>query len=171
MNPEIINLNLINPLFFIHDASLKPFEPAISENTESFETLFSFQLDESASMEFEPDKKKFPGTLIFSGRAAEKKIANENAANENRDNGIFELARGNYLFTQFRVYPAWFADIAKTPGKLREIIMDLAIEVQQEGLWQRMKPLPWYCLRYVYEDRGAAVQIFRSCAYMDSDSV
>jgi len=60
------------------------------------------------------------------------------------------LPMGKYLFSQ-------------APAVLnREEIINLAVEVQKEALWQRLKPDKRYFLRYVSEDNRTVTQIFRA---------
>jgi hypothetical protein len=59
------------------------------------------------------------------------------------------LPEGNYLFAQKR-------DILS-----RDEIIDMAVEIQAEGLWQRLKPGNMLYLRYLFEDSKAVTQLFR----------
>ena len=59
------------------------------------------------------------------------------------------LPQGDYLFAQKR-------EILK-----REEIMNLAVEMQQEALWQRLEPEKKLYLRYLFEDGSWVTQLFR----------
>ena len=144
MPPEILRLHLQNPLYYKSDSSLEPFGGAQKPLNE--EMLFCFKLEQSIANNFEPDIKSFPGILVFSGffsEMADKKITGKNSAQ------VLELPSGNYLFAQER--------------KLldREKIIFMAMEIQNEGLWQRLKLGSCYYLRFLYEDNSMVTQIFR----------
>jgi len=59
------------------------------------------------------------------------------------------LPEGNYLFAQKREILS------------RDEIIDMAVEIQAEGLWQRLKPGKTLYLRYLFEDSKAVTQLFR----------
>ena len=63
--------------------------------------------------------------------------------------GTEELPPGNYLFAQERKILS------------REEIIGLAVEIQQEGLWQRLTPGKKLYLRYLFEDGCFVTQLFR----------
>ena len=136
MNAEIIRLNLANPLFFAR-AKSDPFDydPARGE------MLFCFEIDEPAYYEFEPDRKFFPGNLVFCGKSTEKGSAG----------AVPALVCGNYFFLQINGIPD------------RDEIIDLAVELQQECLWQRLCPAKFWFLRRLFEDGRTVTQLFRPC--------
>jgi len=59
------------------------------------------------------------------------------------------LPAGNYLFAQKREILS------------RDEIIDMAVEIQAEGLWQRLKPGKTLYLRYLFEDSSAVTQLYR----------
>ena len=59
------------------------------------------------------------------------------------------LPGGNYLFAQKREILS------------REEILSMAVEIQQEGLWQRLIPGNKLYLRYLFEDGSWVTQLFR----------
>lgn len=135
MKSEIKLLNLLNPLFYISETMSDAFVNPIN-----IEKLFCYEIANPAALEFEPDRNFFPGTLIFSGRTA---------GNDKTGSPVPALKPGKYLFTQVR-------EILE-----KDEIIDLIIDVQQEGLWQRLIPEKIYFIRYVYEDGCPVTQIFR----------
>jgi hypothetical protein len=137
MKPEIIRLNLLKPLLYRADSGAEPWKG----KTDGIERLFCFELDSSLALEFQPDKEKFPGALVFAGKAADS---------EPPDSAHFELPAGTYLFAQVRETLA------------KDDIIHLAIEVQNEGLWQRLKLDSRYYLRFLSEDGSPVTQIFRA---------
>ena len=60
-----------------------------------------------------------------------------------------ELPPGDYLFAQQRKILN------------REEIIALAVEIQQEGLWQRLTPGKKLYLRYLFEDGSYVTQVLR----------
>jgi hypothetical protein len=140
MKPEIVRLNLLQPLLYNAEPELAPWE-----EKDGNEKLFCFELEPALAREFQPDREKFPGTLVFAGRPIEKETQPRAV-----QNGLFaELPKGNYLFTQLR------------EALSRNEIIDLAIEVQNEGLWQRLELGIRYYLRFLFEDGSVVTQIFR----------
>jgi hypothetical protein len=140
MKTEIIRLNLVSPLYYVRETGADPFVPS----EEGGEYLFCFELEPSLVLEFEPDPAAFPGSLVFGGKAVHPAGAADCTQGEK-----LTLPAGNYLFFQAR-------DIL---GK--EEIAEMAVEIQQEGLWQRLKPGTRVYLRRLFEDRRGVTQLFR----------
>jgi hypothetical protein len=59
------------------------------------------------------------------------------------------LPGGSYLFAQKREILS------------RDEIIDMAVEIQAEGLWRRLKPGKTLYLRYLFEDSSAVTQLYR----------
>jgi hypothetical protein len=59
------------------------------------------------------------------------------------------LPEGKYLFAQKREILS------------REEIIDMAVEIQAEGLWRRLKPGETLYLRYLFEDSRPVTQLYR----------
>jgi len=59
------------------------------------------------------------------------------------------LPEGNYIFAQKREILS------------RDEIIDMAVEIQAEGLWQRLKPGKMLYLRYLFEDSKSVTQLYR----------
>ena len=132
MEIEILSLNLLSPLYFVPDKRLEPF--GIQDEAElasGVEKLFCFELNDNQYLNFEPDKDNF---LDNTGPSVQTPL---------------ELPQGSYLFSQKR-------EILN-----REEIIAMAIDIQQEGLWQRMKLGKKLYLRYLYEDGKCVTQILR----------
>jgi len=136
METEISTLNLLSPLYYVPEEKPEPF------GCPDGERLFCFGLNEAQSRSFEPDKEKLLGSLIFSGRAAGELTIDAKGKH-------LELPRGNYLFIQ------------KRKILNREEISGLAVELQQEGLWQRLIPGDRLYLRYLFEDGSWVTQLLR----------
>ena len=139
---EIHTLKLLSPLYYVPVAESDPFN--YKETGSDGEEIYCFEVDEKEALSFEPDKTKLLGDLIFSGKAARE------------DETILELPKGDYLFAQEREILS------------REEIITMAVEIQQEGLWQRRTLGKILYLRYLFEDGRFVTQLFRpykvSCA-------
>jgi hypothetical protein len=138
MNIEIMRLNLISPLYY---AGMNDAEPFGRRETGRDE-LFCFELNENQYLSFEPLKDELLGKLIFHGNAVTPVEAETNES-------IFCLPQGDYLFAQKREIVS------------REEIIALAVEIQSEGLWQRLLPGKKLYLRYLFEDGLPVTQLFR----------
>ena len=138
METEIIRFNLLSPLCYVPEENPNPF--GCREG--SGEKLFCFELDEAHYNSIEPDETKLLGNLIFGGEVAgpDKVVG---AAE------TLELPKGNYLFAQKREILS------------QQDITDMAAEIQQEGLWQRLLPGKKLYLRYLFEDGRFVTQLFR----------
>ena len=139
MDIEILRLNLLSPLYFIPQTDADPF----GYREENGEMIFYFELDEGQYQNIEPDKDKLLGNPVFGGKSA--------GDLPEGGEGLRELPQGNYLFAQKR-------EILSS----REII-DIAVEIQQEGLWQRLQMGKGLYLRYLFEDGQGVTQLFRPC--------
>ena len=137
---EIQTLKLLSPLYYSVGAESHPF------GCQAGEKLYCFELDENERNSFEPNKEKLLGSLVFGGETAgERPGKTENAE------AFFSLPQGDYLFAQ------------KREALSRDEIIDMAIEIQQEGLWQRHKLGKLLYLRYLHEDGSGVTQLFRPC--------
>jgi hypothetical protein len=156
MGLEIIRLHLLAPLYYIRDeknnrnttvdsagldSGISDIIDPFSYNPERGEMLFHFELEPNQSRSIEPDGKALLSALIAGGRAA--------GPEEIRPGEALVLPEGTYLFSQVREILG------------REDIISLIIEVQKEGLWQRLCPGKELYLRYLFEDGRGVTQVFR----------
>ena len=143
---EIMKLNLLSPIFYAPLAGVDPF----SYKDGSGEKLFCFELDETQRLSIEPDKNILLGALLFGGEAAGNAVGNAvGKADDDSREKLFELPGGNYLFAQERKILN------------RDDIIAMAVEIQMEGLWQRLLPGKRLYLRYLFEDNRSVTQLFR----------
>ena len=137
MGVEIFHLNLVSPIYVIPEEDPRPFQsPALNDGGSGQEKIFCYELDEVQCLAFEPDQNKLFGRLIFGGVS----VAAEGGA---------QIPKGNYLFAQRR-------EILN-----KDEIIAMAVEIQMEGLWQRLKPLNKLYLRYLFEDGSWVTQLYR----------
>jgi hypothetical protein len=137
---EINRLNLIAPLFYAREeaAALDPFGYTEGRGGR----LFCFELQ--FPLAFECPREHFPGRVTAGGTALGAEEAQ--ALPEEKK---LTLPAGKYLFAQERR----ILD--------REEIVSMALEIQQEALWQRLKPGGGLFLRYLFEDGSGVTQLFR----------
>jgi len=146
---EIQILTLLSPLYYT-EAKSDPFNYREGYG----EKLYCFLLNENEYSSFEPDKKALLERLVFSadaitgasGKAGETSKAMPQAAPQAAPQA---MPAGNYLFAQKREVLS------------REEIIDMAVEIQAEGLWQRLKPGKTLYLRYLFEDSRPVTQLYR----------
>jgi hypothetical protein len=141
LNAMIIhNLSLLAPIYYAPEKESNPF----NFETENGEKLYCFKIDENESMSFEPDTEKLLGHLIFQGSG--EIIAGPQEAGEQP---AAELPAGKYLFAQEREILS------------REGIIAMAVEIQEEALWQGLEPGNRIYLRYLFEDGKWVTQLYR----------
>ena len=146
MKTEIFRLNLISPLYYTTGGGSDPFGYREDvEGAAGVERLFVFELEESQLRSIEPDRERLFGPLIFYGISGGKLVPKTPDGDTPS-----QLPGGDYLFVQKREILG------------REKIIDLAVEVQQECLWQRLHPGKRLYLRYLFEDGRGVTQLFRS---------
>jgi hypothetical protein len=131
-----MHLSLCSPLEFEEAPGLDPFAcpPPADENTQ--ESLFCFELDREQAGRIDPLADHFLGELVFSGK-------------EKSGQGGLQLPAGLYLFAQQR-------------RRLnRDECIDMAIEQQKDGLWERLRLGNRLYIRRLFEDGSPVTQLFR----------
>jgi hypothetical protein len=139
---RILNLYLQAPLFYTRDESPEPFKYDPSKG----EVLFYFEIDGAQYGNIEPDRDTYLGRLISGG------VLVHPSSVEHKEGSLIELPRGHYLFAQGAEIPD------------REGYIQMAVEVQKEGLWQRLSLGRGLYLRYLCEDGRPVTQVFRPLA-------
>jgi hypothetical protein len=138
-------LKLLHPLLYIK-AELPPFPQEPRELGEQEDYLFCFALDMVQSRSIEPDPATFLGPLCAAGYLA---VEHPNSGTQPEDKETLELPAGSYLFAQ------------KRKALDREAVINLTMEVQKDGLWERVQPEEHLYVRYLREEGAAVTQIFR----------
>jgi hypothetical protein len=133
---SLIRLDLRAPLEYENAPDLEPFVPG---ERDADEKIFCFELDPAQSRSIEPGRECFLGSLVFAGRGPRSGARAE----------VTCLPAGLYLFTQKRM------------ALDREACIDLAIEQQKDGLWERLEPADRLYVRYLFEDGSRVTQLFR----------
>jgi hypothetical protein len=132
-------LELLAPLRYAPAPGLVPF-PATAPRIqpgEGQELLFCFGIDGAQGQSIEPEAPALLGPLLAAG------------ASPPAPGGNLELPRGRYLFAQERAFLG------------RDGVIRMAVEVQKDGLWERLRLENRLYVRYLYEDGGPVTQIFR----------
>ena len=130
----LLKLDLRAPLVYVKTDNL----PQIL--AENGEYLLCFDLDPVQSRSIEPEPELLLGSLVFTGKTGGLDAPQPQTV---------LLPAGIYLFVQCR-------------GALnREEWLNLAIEQQKDGLWERHKPENRLYVRHLFEDGSPVTQIFR----------
>jgi hypothetical protein len=141
---QTIRLELRAALFYREERGLVPWNPEKPEAAQPpagmGEGLFCFAVDAVQGRSIEPDPARFLGALLAAGRLA--------TGPAERAGGL-ELPAGHYLFAQQR-------EILD-----REAFIGMAVELQKDGLWERLELGDRLYLRYLSEDGKAVTQAFR----------
>lgn len=142
---QTIKLELLSPLYYRGDPRLDPFGAKAPEA----EQLFCFALDPIQAQSIEPDPRLFLGDVLL------RSYADPGPATEGADSG--ETGRGERVVLPAGKY--LFAQVRRILD--REALVDMAIEVQKDGLWEGFSPDSRLYLRYLYEDQGPVTQVLR----------
>ncbi|GHV87136.1 hypothetical protein AGMMS50255_4320 [Spirochaetia bacterium] len=150
---QTIRLELRSPLFYRMDSELIPFQYEIQAG----EILFCFDLDPVQSRSIEPESAALLGPLVFAGRVEKQ------AAQQDNNHQRLELPAGKYLFAQERREGN---GLRRGGNGLRDALnrqefIEMAIEVQKDGLWERLTPADRLYARYLFEDERTVTQVFR----------
>ena len=121
-----------------------PFAPAEDAANGGNEFLFCFEIDSEQSERIDPKAESFPGKLVFAGKSAAGQQSNQ--GDICRD---IRLPAGRYFFTQQRRVLD------------REGCIHAAIEMQKDGLWERLQLGNRLYIRYLFEDGKHVTQFFR----------
>ena len=136
----LMNLDLRAPLIFPKTDDLP------SEFRENEEILLCYELNPAQSRSIEPDRELLLGPLVFAGRKTGDFCQSQE--------GTVELPAGNYLFTQRR--DSHFSTVNADKW------LDMAVEQQKDGLWERYKPGNRLFVRLLFEDGSPVTQLFRA---------
>jgi hypothetical protein len=129
-------LELLAPLSYTPAPELIPFRPGAQQGEEF---LFCFNIDEVQGQSIEPDPPALLGPLSAAGSTPHSAYPE----------GGPELPRGRYLFAQERAFLG------------RDEVIQMAVEIQKDGLWERLRLENRLYVRYLYEDGGVVTQLFR----------
>jgi len=134
-------LNLCTPLRYVRTESRSA--PAAEG-----ETILCYEVNPIQGSSIEPDRERFLGKLLFIG----EKAAETPSGEAEKTKEFVSLPQGDYLFMQCR------SDAVLTSDEW----LDLAIEQQKDGLWERNKPGALLYVRFLFEDGAFVTQVFRT---------
>jgi len=142
-------LNLCTPLQYkksdCQDPSLLKYEKLENE-----EIILCYEVNPVQGSSIEPDRDYFLGKLLFIGQKLPE--SQNGGTDETERNALVLLPQGKYLFTQCR----------SEAVLSRDEWLDLAIEQQKDGLWERNKLLDLLYIRFLFEDGSFVTQVFRA---------
>ena len=147
----LLRLDLRAPLFYAKIAGLPPETPIFagtaadgSSLPKNEEFLLCYELNPAQSRNIEPEKELLLGPLVFAGRGT--------GGSDSPQEEAVSLPAGNYLFVQNRGENGHCA-----PSEW----LDMAVEQQKDGLWERNKPGSRLYVRFLFEDGRFVTQLFR----------
>ena len=139
-NISLMHLDLRTPLFYSKSSMTDAGVP--SSIPENDEFLLCFALNPAQSRTIEPVREQLLGDLLFMGGKTGDSTADQSVT----------LPSGEYLFMQSRGISAM----------TRDEWLDLAIEQQKDGLWERYQPGDLLYIRFLFEDGAVVTQLFRT---------
>jgi hypothetical protein len=143
---RIVNLHLRASLYYTGEDGLNygTLGDGTADRAVSGEYLFGFEIDSGQYRSIEPESASFIGKPFFRGR-----LSPVQNGGQDPQGTFFALEAGRYLFMQSR----------EPVG--REGILDMALELQKEGLWEGFDLDRRLFLRYVFEDGCMVSQLWR----------
>ena len=132
---SLVHLDLRAPLDYEAAPGLDPFVCPLPVEAAQ-ELLFCFEVNQEQAGRIDPQAEYFLGEIVFSGKGKSEKEK-------------VRLPAGMYLFAQQR----------RILG--REDCINMAIEQQKDGLWERLYLENRLYIRYLFEDGSPVTQLFR----------
>jgi len=148
--PSFYRMDLRAPLIYQKNSGQAQLSDDSAENT-GFR-VYCFRLDPEQGKSIEPERGQFLGDLVFSGFEPQNQGGVKGFESKNATNNpgmIVQIPGGIYLFSQKR----------EALGK--NGCIDLAIEQQKDGLWERIKLQNLLYIRFLFEDGKHVTQVFR----------
>jgi hypothetical protein len=142
-------LNLCTPLQYIKSVCQDPSQLK-NEKLENEEILLCYEVNPVQGCSIEPERDYLLGKLLFIGQKIPE--SQNGGTDEKERNNLVSLPQGNYLFTQCR----------SEAVLSRDVWLDLAIEQQKDGLWERNKLVNLLYIRFLFEDGSFVTQVFRA---------
>jgi hypothetical protein len=158
---EFFCLSLVRPLLYRKEL----IDPWVPPNPAEFaggtlpEELFCFSVNPAQARRIDPEPEAYLGPLEAAGRAIPGPAAGGQTGNRGHKEtageaqqyaaGYIHLSAGRYYFTQLR------------KGLSRDETIVMAMELQKEGLWERLKLEDRLYLRRLFEDNAPVTQVWR----------
>ncbi|MDR0598645.1 MAG: hypothetical protein LBG84_00995 [Treponema sp.] len=147
---DFTKLRLVSPLRYQPFAGLSSglFTETLNRREDSGETLFCFELNPALAFSIEPNDAAYLGPLLAAGSAVNGGIIDQGAA-------ALVLPAGGYFFTQIR------SNGRRNAGETAALCTEMAMELQKEGLWRRLKLGKIVYFRILWEDGARVFQALR----------
>jgi len=149
---HLMKLELRTPLFYTKMDYIN--DDTCLNLTKYDDIIICCELNPEQSKKIEPDQGQFLGSILFYGRKIENSTTKEEEEliyGASTENQVAALPQGSYLFAQQR----------SAQALSRDEWLDMAIEQQKDGLWERNKLGNLLYVRYLYEDGEFVTQLFR----------
>jgi hypothetical protein len=138
---DFTKLRLLSPLYY---QSVEASARALNRACGGHEALFQFEISPAQAFAIEPDSSAYLGPLIAAGIGAATDAA-----------GALILPAGAYFFTQTRSAGQYGAH------EIAGLCTEMAVELQKEGLWERLKLEKTVYFRALWEDGAQVFQALR----------
>jgi hypothetical protein len=135
----LTNLTLNSPLIY------EKIEELPSEIQKNGDFLLFFKLDPKECCSILPEKSSLLRSIIFTGSRRHTETASVT------ETEALLMPQGEYIFMQCR----------DNAALKKEDWLDMAIELQKDGLWERNKLNNELYIRFLFEDGMFVTQIFR----------
>jgi hypothetical protein len=152
---EFSRLSLRTSLYYKRQ-DLDPFTDLIGPIGTN-EALFCFALNPAQARRIDPEAEQYLGSLIAAGLVLPPAAGTGTLG----DPALLKLPAGLYYFTQIR------RETSRASGDgwlKRGECVDMAMELQKEGLWERLKLKDRIYVRSLFEDGSRVFQILRPIA-------
>ncbi len=134
---EIYTLHLCSDLMYLSTTEIDPFTVPLKD-----EKVLVCAIYEEYSGVVEPDKNNYIRQILQIGEPALVPVISSN-------HNIIKIPAGTYLFMQ------------TTEPQSIEIVIEMAIEIQKEGLWRNLNLENFFFVRMFMEDERIVTQVLR----------
>ena len=141
----LMHLHLQTPLVYTKTTDVKQAKDIAVIDDEEF--IFCFEVEPAQGCSIEPIKDNLLMSLIFTGK---RNVNNTGFIKKTTIENEILLPAGEYLFIQCR------------EALNKEQWLDMAVEQQKDGLWERYKLMNRLYVRYLFEDGKQVTQVLRS---------
>ena len=163
--PRLIRLNLHAPIEYDPAPAAAPFPPAEMPGDEDREYIFCFELDPAQAVSIDPSPGAFPGRPLFSGTRGG--IPGTTAGIPGTTGGIPGTTAGEPSSRKAVLPAGRYAFMQRRGVTDRRQCVELAVELQKDSLWERLRPENLLYVRFLFEDGSPVTQLFRPCAGTD----
>jgi hypothetical protein len=158
---DFLRLTLAAPLYY-RKAAIQPGTGHVPKPGKEF--LFHYEINPSEAYRIDPEPEQYLGPLLAAGIVDSSAFGvqtmgpADNAGMETPDETCLVLPSGLYYFTQLRKETFVSSELENFGN-----FVEMAMELQKEGLWERLRLGPGLYLRLLWEDEAGVVQVWRPC--------